>query len=145
MSILKYFWAVAILYFIHPMCCTFCMVWSCVLSFGLAIRYILFQATHKTEIEYRRNTQQGMIIRARWLLSAREEPMFFDLCQLSSIKFYTFVSWFSRFALLKFSSAFAPFSSVPCGGGGEVISTFTIHQMKASDYCPHNLVLRILS
>ena len=29
MSILQYFGAVAILYFIHPMSCTFCMVWSC--------------------------------------------------------------------------------------------------------------------
>ena len=87
--------------------------------------------------ECRRNTQQGMIIRTRslnGLLNAREEPMFFDLCQLSSIKIYTFVSWFSRFALLKFSSAFAPFSLVSYGERREVISTFTINQMKASDY-----------
>ena len=65
------------LYFIYPMCCTFYM------KFGLAIPYILFQQTHETEIEYRRNTQQAMIIRTRSLnslLNARDDPMFFDHC-----------------------------------------------------------------
>ena len=80
--------------------------------------------------------------------------MFFDHCQLSYKKFKLssrdslashFWHGLKILACLYNSSPFAPFSLVSYGARGEVISTFTINQMKDLDYCPHNLVLGILS